>query len=103
MILINIKQHIRTIEFCLWYSILFIILLCRINILNGFFEIDFLKNIASIIIIINLIVWIYFLHKVNIENNQIDNLKNFYLDNALKGRKENLSKTNSLRLKNRNF
>ena len=72
MILINIKQHIRTIEFCLWYSILFIILLCRINILNGFFEIDFLKNIASIIIIINLIVWIYFLHKVNIENNQID-------------------------------
>lgn len=50
MILINIKQHIRTIEFCLWYSILFIILLCRINILNGFFEIDFLKNIASIII-----------------------------------------------------
>ena len=37
-----------------------------------FFEIDFLKNIASIIIIINLIVWIYFLHKVNIENNQID-------------------------------
>ena len=32
MILINIKQHIRTIEFCLWYSILFIILLCRINI-----------------------------------------------------------------------
>lgn len=25
MILINIKQHIRTIEFCLWYSILFII------------------------------------------------------------------------------
>ena len=72
MILINIKQHIRTIEFCLWYSILFIILLCRINILNDFFEIDFLKNIASIIIIINLIVWIYFLHKVNIENNQID-------------------------------
>ena len=67
MILINIKQHIRTIEFCLWYSILFIILLCRINILNDFFEIDFLKNI-----IINLIVWIYFLHKVNIENNQID-------------------------------
>ena len=52
MILINIKQHIRTIEFCLWYSILFIILLCRINILNGFFEIDFLKNIESIIIII---------------------------------------------------
>ncbi|RGZ89026.1 hypothetical protein DW967_13825, partial [Agathobacter rectalis] len=40
--------------------------------LNNFFEIDFLKNIASIIIIINLIVWIYFLHKVNIENNQID-------------------------------
>lgn len=72
MILINVKQHIRTIEFCMWYSILFIILLCRINILNGFFEIDFLKNIASIIIIINLIVWIYFLHKVNIENNQID-------------------------------
>ena len=56
----------------MWYSILFIILLCRINILNDFFEIDFLKNIASIIIIINLIVWIYFLHKVNIENNQID-------------------------------
>ena len=53
MILINIKQHIRTIEFCLWYSILFIILLCRINILNDIFE-------------------IYFLHKVNIENNQID-------------------------------
>ena len=53
MILINVKQHIRTIEFCMWYSILFIILLCRINILNGFFEIDFL-------------------HKVNIENNQID-------------------------------
>ena len=25
-----------------------------------------MKNIASIIIIINLIVWIYFLHKVNI-------------------------------------
>ena len=72
MILINVKQHIRTIEFCMWYSILFIILLCRINILNDFFEIDFLKNIASIIIIINLIVWIYFLHKVNIENNQID-------------------------------
>lgn len=72
MILINVKQHIRTIEFCMWYSILFIILLCRINILNSFFEIDFLKNIASIIIIINLIVWIYFLHKVNIENNQID-------------------------------
>ena len=48
----------------MWYSILFIILLCRINILNDFFEIDFLKNIASIIIIINLIV--------NIENNQID-------------------------------
>lgn len=41
--------------------------------MNEFFEIDFLKNIASIIIIIiNLIVWIYFLHKVNIENNQID-------------------------------
>ena len=40
--------------------------------MNNFFEIDFLKNIASIIIIINLIVWIYFLHKVNIENNQID-------------------------------
>ena len=56
----------------MWYSILFIILLCRINILNDFFEIDFLKNIASIIIIINLIAWIYFLHKVNIENNQID-------------------------------
>ena len=72
MILINVKQHIRTIEFCMWYSILFIILLCRINILNDFFEIDFLKNIASIIIIINFIVWIYFLHKVNIENNQID-------------------------------
>ena len=72
MILINVKQHIRTIEFCMWYSILFIILLCRINILNNFFEIDFLKNIASIIIIINLIVWIYFLHKVNMENNQID-------------------------------
>lgn len=53
MILINVKQHIRTIEFCMWYSILFIILLCRINILNDFFE-------------------IYFLHKVNIENNQID-------------------------------
>ena len=34
MILINVKQHIRTIEFCMWYSILFIILLCRINILN---------------------------------------------------------------------
>ena len=32
MILINVKQHIRTIEFCMWYSILFIILLCRINI-----------------------------------------------------------------------
>lgn len=29
MILINVKQHIRTIEFCMWYSILFIILLCR--------------------------------------------------------------------------
>ena len=73
MILINVKQHIRTIEFCMWYSILFIILLCRINILNDFFEIDFLKNIASIIIIIiNLIAWICFLHKVNIENNQID-------------------------------
>ena len=72
MILINIKQHIRTIEFCKWYSILFIILLCRINILNDFFEIAFLKNIASIIIIINLIAWIYFLHKVNMENNQID-------------------------------
>ena len=71
MILINIKQHIRTIEFCKWYSILFIILLCRINILNDFFEIAFLKNIASIIII-NLIAWIYFLHKVNMENNQID-------------------------------
>ena len=71
MILINIKQHIRTKEFCKWYSILFIILLCRINILNDFFKIDFLKNIASIIII-NLIAWIYFLHKVNIENNQID-------------------------------
>ena len=27
MILINVKQHIRTIEFCMWYSILFIILL----------------------------------------------------------------------------
>ena len=51
MILINIKQHIRTIEFCLWYSILFIILLCRINILNDFFEIDFLKNIASILLL----------------------------------------------------
>lgn len=23
MILINVKQHIRTIEFCMWYSILF--------------------------------------------------------------------------------
>ena len=47
MILINVKQHIRTIEFCMWYSILFIILLCRINILNDFFEIDFLKNICQ--------------------------------------------------------